>query len=159
MMASEAITQSESRDLPSTLDNLSGAIPTLPTLIVTSPEGYVHEILPPVRRTAVRLSPAAIRRLQAARYAESPLATASSLLAEQEEPVAEVQKLLLYYEFTIHSGFPSRLYQSVNKLSYQTGARSSDVRRSCGAGHRLPGLVNRSDGRIRADQSARRPLR
>lgn len=118
MMASEAITQSELRDLPSTLDNLRGAsiftisasyTPTLPTLIVTSPEGYVHEIIPPVRRTAVRLSPAAIRRLQAARYAESPLATASSLLAEQEEPVAEVQKPLLSHKLHIHSGFPFKI--------------------------------------------------
>ncbi len=101
MMASNAITQPERRYLPSTFDSLSGApssqssqaVPPLPTLLVTSPWGYVHEILRPARRTAARLSPATIRRLQAARYAESPQATASSLLNEQEEHVAEVQKL------------------------------------------------------------------
>lgn len=101
-MASEALTfELDQWDLPSTTANVSEAsylqsrqaVSTLPTLLVTSPEGYVHEILPPVRRTAVRLSPAAIRRLQAARHAESPLG-AATLLHKQEEPVAEVQKPL-----------------------------------------------------------------
>lgn len=125
MMASEAIA------------NLTGApysqspqaVPTLPTLLVTTPGGYVHEILRPVRRPAVRYSPAAIRRLQAARHAESPVA-AATLLDEKEEPVVEVQKLLSSRKCGIHSNVishPKSKRRRANLLKRRPEPRRSEL--------------------------------
>ena len=88
---------------------------------------------PACPRRSGKAKPAAIRRLQAARYAVS-LPAAPSLLDEQEEPTTEVSRPFFSHPSSPHCNIDSSvllyLNQSADELIHHKDARSGDVRSS-----------------------------